>query len=162
MAEEWTPAEATEEHRWLQKLAGSWSFEGQCQTPEGTTKQKGTQIIRPFGDYWVLAEGVTETDGGPMKSIITLGFDPEKKKFVGSFIATMMTHFWIYEGELDAAKNVLPLRSQGPRFDGKPGYAWYEDTIKVVSPNEYLFSGRVQGDDGKWTEFIETTYTRKA
>ena len=33
----------------------------------------------------------------------TLGYDPAKKKYVGTFIASVMTHLWIYSGSLDAA-----------------------------------------------------------
>lgn len=153
-------AQATDEHRWLQQLVGTWKFSGECKTPEGTSTQEGTQTIRAFGDLWILLEAETKMEAEPMTSIITLGFDPDKGKFVGSFIATMMTSFWVYEGTLDAAKRVLPLRSEGPRFDGKPGAGQYEDVIEVVSKDEYLFRGRLLQDDGTWLEFMKTRYTR--
>lgn len=160
MSEDFKPAEAAEHHRWLQQLCGNWTFEGECFTPEGSSKQKGTQTISKFGDLWIQAESETEVDGDTMKSIITLGYDPAKSKFVGSFIATVMTSFWVYEGELDAAKKLLPLKCKGPRFDGKPGLSDYEDVIDIVSPNEYYLRGRIKQDDGTWVEFMKTRYTR--
>ena len=40
-------------------------------------------------------------DGGPATMIMTLGYDPAKKRFVGTFIGSMMTNLWVYEGELE-------------------------------------------------------------
>lgn len=160
MSEQPPFAQATPEHRWLQQLAGTWKFVGECKTPEVTSKQEGTQTIRRLGDLWILAEAETQMDSEAMTSIITLGYDPDKGKFVGSFIATMMSSFWLYEGTLDADKKILPLDSEGPRMDGKPGYAKYQDEIEIVSKDEYIFRGRMRQDDGTWIEFMTTRYTR--
>lgn len=160
MSEQPPFAQATAEHRWLQQLEGSWKFLGECKMPDGTITQEGTQTIRPFGDLWMLFEAETKMEPEPFRSIITLGFDPARGKFVGSFIATMMSSFWTYEGTLDAAKKVLPLNSVGPRMDGKPGSAQYQDEIEIVSKDEYIFRARLQQDDGKWIEFMTSRYSR--
>ena len=160
MSEQPPYAQPTPEHRWLQQLEGTWKFVGECKTPEGSSKQEGTQTIRRFGELWTLFEADTKMDQEPMQSIITLGFDPAKGKFVGSFVATMMSSFWTYEGTLDAAKKVLPLNSEGPRMDGKPGSAQYQDEIEIVSKDEYIFRARLQQDDGTWIEFMTSRYTR--
>ena len=36
--------------------------------------------------------------------IMTLGYDPQKKRFVGTLIGSMMTHLWVYDGALDAGR----------------------------------------------------------
>ena len=56
--------------------------------------------------------------GGPATTLMTLGYDPEKKRFVGTWIGSMMTHLWIYDGALDAAGKVLTLDAEGPSFAG--------------------------------------------
>lgn len=161
MSEQPPFAQATPEHRWLQQLAGTWKFVGECKTPEGgTSTQEGTQTIRMLGDLWILAEAEEQMAPEAMKSIITLGYDPAKGKFVGSFIATVTSSFWLYEGTLDADKKILPLDSEGPRMDGKPGYAKYQDEIEIVSKDEYVFRGRLLQDDGSWIEFMTSRYTR--
>lgn len=154
------PVVVTEEHRWLQQLVGTWTYNGDSTTPEGACNSSGTQTVRTFGDIWIIAEAEGPAGGELMKSIITLGYDPDKKKFVGSFIATMMSSFWIYEGTLDKDGKTLRLASEGPRFDGKPGMGQYEDVIERVSDDEYLFRGRFKSDDGTWNEFMLTRYTR--
>lgn len=155
------PAVVTDEHRWLQQLVGNWTYAMESVSPEcGGDGGTGTQTIRMLGDLWLLAEAEGPAGDEMMRSIITLGYDPEKKKFIGSFIASMMTHFWPYEGSLDADGKTLRLASQGPRFDGAPGPGIYEDVIEKVSDNEYLLRGRFKLDDGSFNEFMVSRYTR--
>ena len=52
---------------------------------------------------------------------MTLGYDPVQKRFVGTFIGSMMTHMWIYNGTLDAAGKVLTLDTEGPGLLRRPG-----------------------------------------
>jgi hypothetical protein len=42
---------------------------------------------------------------GPATTMMTLGYDPPKRRFVGTFNDSMMTHLWVYDGALDAAGN---------------------------------------------------------
>lgn len=59
-------AEPQKEHRWLQKLVGEWTFEGEA--PMGPDKPpekfKGTERVRSLGDLWFVAEGQGEMPGG--------------------------------------------------------------------------------------------------
>ena len=45
--------------------------------------------------------------------MMSLGFDPQKGRFVGTFIGSMMTHLWIYDGALDASGQALILDAEG-------------------------------------------------
>ena len=56
-------------------------------------------------------------DGTPATTQITLGYDPAKKRFVGTWLGSMMTHLWIYDGELSADERTLTLSSEGPQHD---------------------------------------------
>lgn len=162
MAEDFPLPSPTDEHRWLAQLVGEWVYEGNA-VPEGPTSQStGIESVRMLGDLWMLAEADGRMAGNlPAKSLITLGFDTDKGRFVGSFIGSMMTSFWIYDGALDPDGRTLRLRSEGPTFDGSPGTALYEDVIEIVGPDERLLRGRVQGKDGAWTDFMLTRYRRK-
>ena len=60
---------------------------------------------------------------GPSTTIMTLGYDPQKERFVGTFVASMMTHMWHYNGSLDAAEKVLTLDTEGPEHE-RPRRRW--------------------------------------
>jgi hypothetical protein len=88
-------AEPRNEHRWLQRLIGEWSMEAECDMGPGqpVAKTKGTERVRALGDLWIIGEGIGEMPGGGTgTSIITLGFDPQKDRHVGTWIGSMMTH----------------------------------------------------------------------
>jgi Protein of unknown function (DUF1579) len=86
--------------------------------------------------------------------MITLGFDPDRKRFIGTMVGSMMTNMWVYEGELDASGNVLTLNTTGPAFDGSGKTAKYQDVITVKDADNRTLTSRVHGDDGKWTDFM--------
>jgi Protein of unknown function (DUF1579) len=157
-------AESQKEHAWLQKFVGEWTFEGECSMGPGQPPMKstGTETVRSLGGLWVLGEGRGEMPGGgPMTSIITLGYDPQKQRFVGTFVASVMTNLWAYDGTLDASGQVLTLDTEGPSFSGNGGMAKYQDIIELRNDNHRVLRSQMLGDDGKWHEFMTAHYRRK-
>jgi len=155
-------ADVQKEHLWLSKLTGDWSFEGECVMAPGQApaKTRGAYTGRSLGGLWTLIEGEGECpDGSTAKSIITLGYDPQKKRFVGSFIASMLTHLWPYEGTLQG--NVLTLDSEGPSFSGDGTMVKYQDIVEIVNDDHWILRSRMPGEDGKWVEFMTAHYRRK-
>jgi Protein of unknown function (DUF1579) len=152
------------QHHWLQKLVGEWTYEMLIPAQAGRPEMKamGTERVRPIGGIWVQAEGDGEMPGsGPATTIMTLGYDPAKGRFVGSWIGSMMTHQWVYDGELDTAKNELTLTSEGPSMSGDGTLALYRDTIALKSDRERTLTASVRGEDGAWQPFMSVTYRRK-
>lgn len=153
------------EHQWLQKLVGDWTYDTHVPEQSGQPEMKatGTERGRSIGGLWVQLEGAGEMPGGdgPATTIMTLGYDPAKKRFLGSWIGSMMTHQWVYDGELDAARNALVLTSEGPSMAGDGSLSLYRDTIAFTNDNERTLTASVQGADGAWKEFMTVTYRRK-
>src|SRR5262245_66093699 len=84
-------AEPQKEHQWLQQLVGDWTFESECvMGPEQPpSKFMGTESVRSLGALWVLCEGRGEMPGGGMATtLMTLGYDPAKKRYVGTFVGS--------------------------------------------------------------------------
>ncbi|WP_341530235.1 DUF1579 domain-containing protein [Nostoc sp. UHCC 0302] len=152
------------EHQWLHKLVGEWTYETEAmmspeQPPERAT---GTESVRTLGEVWVLAEAQGEMPGcGAVTMVITLGYDPHKQRYVGTWIGSMMTYLWFYEGELDADENILRLNSQGPAMTGDDKIANYRDVIEFKSDNHRVMTSHVLGDDGQWHQFMTVNYQRK-
>ncbi|HSO74253.1 MAG TPA: DUF1579 domain-containing protein [Blastocatellia bacterium] len=158
--------EPQKEHLWLHKLLGEWTSE-MSMSEETQEKSTGSETVRKLGDLWVLCEGRGEMPGGgTAHMLMTLGYDPRKKRYVGTWVGSMMTWMWIYEGSLDATQKVLTLSSEGPQFtpegkivDGKS--AKYRDVIEFKSDNHRVLTSHVLGEDGKWNQFMTAHYRRK-
>jgi hypothetical protein len=156
--------EPQKEHQWLQKLVGEWTCESEAIMEPGKPpeKWKATESVRSLGGLWTLGEGTGETPGGgAATTMMTLGYDPQKKRFVGTFIASMMTHLWIYDGALDEAGNVLTLDAEGPDMAGEGKMAKYQDIIEFKSNDHRVLRSRMLGDDGNWREFMIANYWRR-
>lgn len=151
------------EHEWLQKLVGNWTSEMECVMgpDQPPMKSKGSESVRSIGGLWTMGEGTGEMpDGNKMTSIMTLGYDPARQRFVGTFIASMMTHMWKYEGTLDASGKVLTLDTEGPGMSGDGKMTKYKDIVTFVDDDHRILTSRIQGEDDQWTEFMTAHYRR--
>ena len=80
---------------------------------------------------------------------MTLGYDPQQQRYVGTWIGSMMTHLWVYDGELDEASGVLTLEAEGPAMAGDGTMARYRDTIEFRSNDHRVMTSSVLGPDGR-------------
>jgi hypothetical protein len=152
--------EPQKEHEWLQQLVGEWTYESGEHEKE---KMTGSETVRSLGGRWIVAEGKGIMPGGaPAETIMSLGYDPETKRYNGTWIGSMLSYLWVYDGELDEAKRRLTLKCEGPSMSGDGSMAKYEDVVEIVSPNERLLRARILGEDGRWNEFMTTRYLRKS
>jgi hypothetical protein len=152
------------EHRWLAQLAGEWDFENESSMgpDQPPMKFKGSESVRMLGDLWAMCEGRGEMPGGGTgQMIITLGYDATKKKFVGTFVGSMMHYMWLYEGSLDSTGKILQLDTTGPNMSGDGSMVQYQDLIEIVNDNERTLSSQTLGPDGKWVRFMTQHYRRK-
>jgi hypothetical protein len=156
------PVEPQKEHQWLERMAGEWTFEMEAEGEPGQPpiKDSGTESVRSLGGVWVMCEAHgTMPDGGEATAIMTLGYDPERQRFIGTFIGSMMTYMWIYEGQLDPAGIVLTLDTEGPAFTGE-GMMKYRDTIELRADDHRVQTSGYQRPDGSWHQFMTTHYRR--
>jgi hypothetical protein len=69
-------AQPQEEHRWLHKLIGEWTYEHACEPgTEPAETLTGTESVRSLGGLWVLAEGQGDMPGGGKAQMIIDGPD---------------------------------------------------------------------------------------
>lgn len=150
------------EHRWLQRMLGEWTVEGSCamgpDQPEETST--GQETMRALGDLWILGEsrGEIPGGGGEARNLITLGYDPLKGRFVGSFVSSVMSHLWAYEGRLEG--DVLTLDCEGPDFADPTKIIPYQDIMEIVSDDHRILRSRMKGPDGEWRQIMQTQYRR--
>lgn len=157
--------EPTLEHNWLLQLVGDWKYESECEMgpDQPPMKTSGKQVTRSLGSLWTVGEMEhAGPDGQSHLSIFTLGFDHAKKRFVGTFVSSCMSHLWPYDGQLDVARNVLTLDSEGPSFAGDGTMAKYQDIVEIIDKDHYLLKSQFQSPDGSWSQFMVAKYERVA
>lgn len=156
--------EPHKQHRWLQKLVGEWTSEAEMMMEPGQppAKCEASESVRSLGDLWVLCESVGDMPGGGKANMLmTLGYDPQKQRFVGTWIGSMMTYLWVYEGTLDATERVLTLNAEGPSMGTEGKLAKYRDVIDFKSDDHRVLTSHMLSDDGEWHRFMTAQYRRK-
>jgi hypothetical protein len=151
------------EHKWLRRLLGEWTYKTTAVAQAGQPAQDvtGIESVRPIGYLWVAAESQGDMPGaGPMTAVMTLGYNPATKRFVGTWIGSVMTHLWVYDGELDPSGRVLTLTSEGPSMENDGTMSTYQDVIEFKSDDHRMLTSRVRGKDGVWQQFMSVEYRR--
>jgi hypothetical protein len=153
----------SKEHEWLKQLEGEWVIETEALMGPGqpAVKSKGTEVVRSLGGFWSVGEIKTEFGGAPFTGIMTLGYDPHAKKYVGTWVCSAEGHFWKYEGTLDAAGKVLTLNTEGPDMSAPGKLAKMKDVIEIKDKDHRTLTSFMQGTDGKWTQFMSMNVRRK-
>jgi Protein of unknown function (DUF1579) len=156
--------EPQKEHQWLQKLVGEWTYECEASMEPGKPpeKLKGSESVRSLGGLWVVCEGRGEMPGGGMATtLMTLGYDLQKKQYVGTWVGSMMSYLWVYAGSLDTQEKVLTLNAEGPSCADDGKFAKFKDVIEVKSDDHRVLTSHRLGDDGEWHQFMAAHYRRK-
>jgi hypothetical protein len=149
-------------HDWLQQLVGNWETEVECRIDPSNRpmKAQGTESVRSIGGLWIVAEGESAIMDKPMRSILTLGYDLEQKKYIGTWISSCMTYLWQYEGSVDLATETLTLETEGPSPHSPGTVAKFKEVMEVKSGQHRVFTSSMQGQDGKWAAIATINYWR--
>ncbi|MES2570285.1 MAG: DUF1579 domain-containing protein [Verrucomicrobiota bacterium] len=151
------------EHAWLQQFVGEWETEGEIDMEPGNPpiKVHGSESTRLLGGFWVVGDGKSEMPDMPFENRLTIGYDPEKQKYVGSWIDSMTGYFWKYEGTVDASGTTLTLNTQGPCPKTPGQLASFKEVTEFKNPDHRIFTSSIQGEDGHWTQMVVIHYRRK-
>jgi hypothetical protein len=155
--------EPTEQHAWLDHFVGNWvtKSEGTLGPDQPPMQCSGTMASRKLGGFWVLNEMKGDMGGAPMTGVQTIGYDESKKKYVGTWVDSMMPFMWQYEGSLDASGKILTLEADGPNFVSEGKLTKFQDIYEFKSADEIAMTSKMLGDDGKWITFMSGMATRK-
>lgn len=150
--------EPQQEHRWLEQLLGEWTVTADMAPDSGAWVER----VRSLHGLWVVAEGEGEMPGGgAATTLMTLGYDPRRQCYVGTWVGSMMTHMWVYEGHLDSSGKALTLDCEGEDFEQPGRMARYQDIITMKSPDHRLLTARMQAADGSWKQIMQAEYRRR-
>ena len=154
------PAAPQKEHEWLKLLEGTWEVEseGGAEPGKPPVKCTGTITSRSLGGLWLVSEMKGSVGGVPVTGIMTVGYDAQKKKYVGTWVCSMCDLMFKYEGTVSG--RALTLETEGPNpATGKT--AKMRDVIELKDHDTQVMTSSVLGDDGKWVPFMTMTGKRK-
>lgn len=153
------------EHEWLRQLVGEWDTQAEAVLgpDQPPLKCEGTETVRAIGDFWILTEtrGTMPGLNIPVTGLMTLGYDPEKKKYVGTWVDSTSSQLWTYEGTLDETGKILTLNTEGPNPIDPGKRAKYREVLELKDKDHKVFSSSMQTDDGQWHKFMTINYHRK-
>ncbi|MBI2933675.1 MAG: DUF1579 domain-containing protein [Planctomycetes bacterium] len=152
-----------QEHEWLHQLVGEWDAAVEMVMEEGKPpqKSKGTETGRMIGGFWAHLENRGEFQGSPFVGFLTLGYDPDKKRFIGTWFDSMSHTLWRYEGTLDSKGKILTLETEGPCPMEPPGtMTRFRETLEIVSPDHKVFTSHRE-KDGRWVKVLTIHYTKQ-
>jgi hypothetical protein len=155
-------AEPQEEHRWLEQLLGEWRVTSPDLVGNASSDQAWVENVRSLQGLWVVCEGRgTMPDGNTGQTLMTLGFNPLTRRYIGSWAGSMMTHMWVYDGELEDDGRTLALNCEGPDFENPGRTARYQDRITLIDADHRTLTARVQTEDGAWKDIMKADYRRR-
>jgi len=76
------------------------------------------ETVVAVGDYWTTSTFRSDMGGMPFAGASSLGYDADKKQYVGTWLDSTTTYLTVMHGDFDAAKNMLVMRWQGPNWMG--------------------------------------------
>jgi hypothetical protein len=148
------------EHEWLKQLEGEWETKAEMVMEPGKppVTSKGTESVRSLGGFWSVAEMKGDCLGVPVTGLMTIGYDPQKKKYVGTWVCSMTDWLCHYEGTADGP--VLTLECEGPNpTTGK--LVKMKDVIEIKDKDHKVLTSWMLGEDGQWVRFMTMTARRK-
>ncbi len=151
------------EHEWLKQFVGNWDSEAEGVMAPGQppVKCNGTMSTRMLGGFWMVSDVKGDMMGMPIEAIHTVGYDAKAKKYVGSWVDSMMNHMWKYQGTVDATGKILTLEAEGPNMSQPDKTSKYRDVYEFKSKDHFTMSSEMLGDDGKWLQFMKSEVKRR-
>jgi hypothetical protein len=156
----------TAEHKILAADEGTWdgTIKAYMAGPESDPAvSKGVEVntVMP-GGLWLLSKFQGEFGGMPFEGRGQFGYDPLKKKYVGTWVDSMSPTLSVLEGTYDAKTRTMTYVGEGVDPDTKSKY-----TQKMVTTTKddgtRVFTLIMKSDQtgGKEAKFMEIAYTKR-
>src|SRR5262245_34529610 len=151
----------SKEHGMLKEMEGNWDVEMKFQMP-GADEQtaKGTETVVLVGELWAVFDvKFDDMMGGKWQGHGTLGFDPVKKKYVGSFVHSASPFLSIGEGTPNEGGKSVTMNWDGVGPTGEREKM--REVFEKKDKDNAVMTMYGTGSDGKEEKHFTMTYKRK-
>jgi hypothetical protein len=149
-------------HKLLASMAGSWNTRGRCWMEPGKppVESNGTSEQKMLLDGRFLQQEFTgDMMGSPFTGIGVTGYDNHTGKYVSTWMDTMGTAIYFFEGTASADGRTI---TQTGRYDDPiQGPMEWRSVTRVIDDNTLEFEMYGTGKSGKEEKMMESTYTRR-
>lgn len=149
-------------HQLLAGMAGSWNTSTKTWLEHGKppVESAGTcEQTMILGGRYLHQEYVGDMMGTPFTGIGVSGYDNQKQRYVSTWMDSMSTSIFFFEGTADAQGRVITQECRGE--DPVRGPMTWRSVTKVVDDNTHLFEMYGTDKGGKEEKMMEITYTRR-
>ncbi len=154
---------ATESHAEVRRKVGDWLVRctyfmgGETDPIEVAGRERGEML----GDLWCNSRFEADMLGSPLSGNASLGFDPVKGKYVGTWKDSATPFLYTFEGDFDAAEGVFEM--EGINFDPvRRCPANYRSRIEFISKDEHILNLSIDVPDNDPIMVLRYHYTRKS
>jgi Protein of unknown function (DUF1579) len=158
---------STAEHERLTHDVGTWDATIRCymQGPDAEPSiSRGIEVVKLMpGGLWAIADFEGQFGDAPFHGYCQTGYDPLKKKFVGTWIDSMSPSFMLSEGDYDSNTKTLTVYSKGTDSrSGKPYEAKMTTVHKAKNSRVFTFFRKSGETKGEFVKMMEISYARRA
>lgn len=149
------------EHAVLTQDVGTWDATVEMAMAPGQppSVSKGVETNTLLGELWLIQDFKSEMMGQPFAGHGVAGYDPQKKKYVSTWVDSMSTWLAVSDNTWDPATKTMTGWMEGPDMTGK--------MIKMRAVMEHKdadtrhFAIWSPGPDGKEVAGLKITYKRR-
>ena len=152
------PAEPTDEHKKLAEMAGTW--DATVIHPGGEIPpMKGAMVYKmEMGGLWLIGRFESEFMGVKFTGTDTTGYDPIKKKYVGTWVDSMSPTMMTSSGKFDKKTGMMVMKGTAGGPDGK--IMQVKSTVEMKGKDEMVMK-MYQVVDKEEKHMMSVEYKRK-
>lgn len=154
----------TANHEWLQRFVGEWESEVRVYMNPEAPPMKVTvhESFRSIGGFWVAGEMRGRMEGMPaFEGVYTIGYDPERRKYIGTWIESTTENLRMYEGSLEEDGRVLIMETEGPCPMRAGAMTRFRERTEFHTDEHRVITSSILDDNGEWITNVRIDSRRK-
>jgi len=145
----------TAEHKLIHQGIGTWEGTLTMHMPGMSTEPvPSTEVVTAMGPFWTTSRFECDFMGMPFVGAGSMGYDPNKKKYLGTWIDNMSPALAVMEGEMDKESGKLTMHYEAMNM--MTGKLSPHSNVMTMTENSYKLEFYMgEGDAAMHTMTIE-------